>query len=69
MPAGRLLVALGVALVVIGLIVQAFPGLRPGRLPGDLSFSSGGLRVFIPIGTSIVLSILLTLALALFSRR
>lgn len=63
---GRLLVTFGVILVAIGLLVQVAPALRLGRLPGDLSFGGSGWRVYLPIGTSILLSVLLSLAFALF---
>ena len=62
---GRLLILLGVALIVIGAIVIALNrlGLPLGRLPGDLSYRGRNVTVFAPIGTSIVLSILLSLIL------
>ena len=69
MTLGRMLVALGVVLVIAGLIFEFAPALRPGRLPGDLSFSSGNVRVYVPLGTSLVLSIVLTLVLWFLSRR
>lgn len=70
MNAGRLLVGLGIAAIVVGLLIQYFPALRPGRLPGDLSFPLGqNGRVYLPIGTSILLSVLLTLVFALLNRR
>ena len=71
---GKMLVVLGLAIVVVGVIVM-LAGRVPffGSLPGDLSFERGGTRVYIPIVTSIVLSIVLTivlnLALGLFGRR
>jgi hypothetical protein len=64
---GRLIVAFGIVLVVLGLAIQFVPALRLGRLPGDLSFGGAGWRVYLPIGTSILLSIVLSLAFALFS--
>ena len=39
------------------------------RLPGDLTFGRGNLRVFVPIGTSILISVVLTILLNLFLRR
>lgn len=39
-----------------------------GRLPGDVSFGSGRWRVHLLIGTSILLSVLLTLGLHLLAR-
>jgi len=64
--AGRILLLLGVLLAVIGGGMMLF-----GRfhLPGDFTFRSGGLTLYIPIATSIILSILLTIALNLFFRQ
>jgi len=45
--------------------LQFAPALRLGRLPGDVSFGTGNWRVSVPIGTSIALSVALTLILAL----
>ncbi len=62
---GRLLILLGVVLIVVGLVVIGLGrlGLPLGRLPGDLSYRGRNVTVFAPIGTSIVLSILLSLLL------
>ena len=40
-----------------------------GRLPGDLSFEWGGARVYMPLATSILLSVVLTIILNLLLRR
>ena len=66
-PIARLLLALGIVLVVLALAWQFLPW-RPGRLPGDLSWGKGNVRVFLPCGTSVLLSVLLTLVLWLVSR-
>ncbi len=58
----------GAALLVLGLAVEYLP-LRLGRLPGDLSFGTGNVRFFLPLGTSLLISIVLTLLFALFQRR
>ena len=62
---GRILLLLGVLLVVIGGGLMFF-----GRfhLPGDITLRSGNTTVYIPIATSIVLSILLTVVLNLVLR-
>jgi hypothetical protein len=68
-PAARLLVLAGLALVALGLALWLVPGLGSlGRLPGDLRFERDGVRVYVPIASSILISIALTLALWLFSR-
>jgi hypothetical protein len=58
---GRLLVFAGVALLVVGLLLTFFGSSLPlGRLPGDFRWERGGTRVYIPIATGLLLSVLLT---------
>jgi hypothetical protein len=66
----RILIFLGLALVVIGGVVLLLgrAGLPIGRLPGDFRFQTDGFSCFLPIGTSILLSIILSVLLTLFSR-
>jgi hypothetical protein len=70
---GRFLVVVGLVLAGIGaLLVLAphVPGLdRLGRLPGDIFVQRGNVTIFVPIVTSLVLSILLTVVLNLIMRR
>ncbi len=67
MTPGRILIAAGIALLIVGILIELAPSLRLGRLPGDISFGGQNWRVYIPIGTSIVLSIILSLVFALLS--
>ena len=66
---GRLLMVLGAVLLAVGTLV-AFGGRVPwlGRLPGDFSFGGAQWKVYIPLGTSVVLSIVLTVILNLLLR-
>jgi Zn-dependent protease with chaperone function len=67
---GKLLIVLGVVLVVVGavfLFADRIPWL--GKLPGDIIFKRGRTTVYIPIVTMLVVSLLLTLILNLFSRK
>ena len=64
---------MGKTLVLIGLVTAALGGLMMlgvplGRLPGDLVFRRGHATVYVPIATSIVLSVLLTVVLAWLRR-
>lgn len=59
----------GVALVVIGLCLSFVKQLRIGALPGDFTWSDRNWQVSIPLGTSILISLLLTLVLNLVLRR
>ena len=69
---GRLLIAAGVVVAVIGLLLVVapqVPGLdRLGRLPGDIFVQRGNTTIFIPIVSSIVISVVLTVILNLFIR-
>ena len=71
---GRMLVILGVVLVAVGGLLWlggALGGKVPflGRLPGDIHVERGNWSFYFPLTTSILLSIVLTLVLALLSRR
>jgi Protein of unknown function (DUF2905) len=67
-----MLLVMGAVLAVIGLglvLAERFPGLRIGRLPGDIRVERGNFRFYFPLATSIVVSVLLTLVLWLLRRR
>jgi hypothetical protein len=69
---GRLLLVTAAVLAVLGLgliLAERFPGLRIGRLPGDIRVERGGFRFYFPLATSILASVVLTLLLWLFGRR
>ena len=67
---GRLLIGLGIVLLVAGglLLLLGRTGIPLGRLPGDISYRGKNLSVYFPLGTSILLSILLSLIFYLLSR-
>lgn len=69
---GRMLILFGAVLVLAGLfflLAERFPGLRIGRLPGDISIERDNFRFYFPLGTSILVSLILSLLLWLLSRR
>jgi hypothetical protein len=63
---GRMLLVFGILLAVIGGGLMLF-----GRfhLPGDITVKSGNVTVYIPIATSIVLSVVLTVVVNLLFRQ
>jgi hypothetical protein len=63
--AGALLVLLGMAL----LVRERFPGLRLGRLPGDIAVERGNFRFYFPLATSVLASIALSAIFWLCGRR
>jgi hypothetical protein len=66
----RLLVKLGLLLILAGGIVYVLDrfGIRAGHLPGDLAWRRKNVAVFFPLGTSLLLSIVLSLIFYLLSR-
>lgn len=66
---GKLLIGVGFGIIVLGVLLLAadrMPGLGHafswlGKLPGDLSFKRDNVSFYFPIGTSLVLSALLSL--------
>ena len=64
---------MGKALIVVGLVITAVGmlitfGFPLGRLPGDLLFRRGGVSIYLPVATSILVSLALTLAFSVFRR-
>ena len=66
---GRFLVVVGVLLVVVGTLAIAGIRLPFGRLPGDIMISGDRGGLYIPLGTMLVVSAVLTLLFSLFLRR
>jgi hypothetical protein len=66
---GRFLFVIGVLLVVIGGLAMAGIRLPFGRLPGDIAITGDRGGLFIPLGTMLLVSIVLTVLFNLFIRR
>jgi hypothetical protein len=64
----KVLILIGLALIVVGLLWLAGERLGLGRLPGDIVIERDGYRLYIPLMTSLVVSVVLSLLLWLFSR-
>jgi hypothetical protein len=70
---GKLLMLAGVVLLVAGALLTwgpALPGLSSlGRLPGDLRIERPGFRLYVPLTSSILVSVVLTLLLRWVARK
>jgi hypothetical protein len=66
---GRFLVVIGILLVVVGGLAMVGIRLPFGQLPGDIAITRDRGGLFIPLGTMLVISIVLTLLANLFLRR
>ncbi|HUU68848.1 MAG TPA: DUF2905 family protein [Planctomycetota bacterium] len=66
---GKMLIIAGIVIVAIGLLVT-FADRIPliGRLPGDIHIRRKGLVIWIPLASSLLLSLVLTLVLWLLNR-
>lgn len=69
-PLARLLIFGGIGLIVLGLLVQVVTSLLPGigRLPGDIVIERDNFKLYIPLGTMILFSIVASIALNLIAR-
>lgn len=65
---GLLVILGGVLIIVIGLLIYAGAFRWFGRLPGDIRYESGSVRVYIPIVSMLLISIALTLIFNLLRR-
>jgi hypothetical protein len=65
---GMLLVVVGLGVVVVGVLVSTGALSWFGRLPGDLRHDGGNARVFVPITSMIVVSVLLTIVVNVVGR-
>ena len=66
---GKILILLGIILIVLGGILVFLPKIPwLGRLPGDFFFKGEKVGFYFPLTTAILISLLLTLLLALFRR-
>ena len=64
----KLLIVLGAVLIAVGVAWTLGEKLGLGRLPGDFVFEVGNARVYLPVATSILISVALTLIFWLIGR-
>ena len=64
----RALIIFGIVLVAVGLLWPLISKLGLGRLPGDIVIERANFTLYIPIATSVVISIVITALLWLSNR-
>lgn len=64
----RLIIVLGVVLILIGVLWPWVSKLPLGRLPGDIIINRPSFRMYFPLTTMIICSLILSLILWLFRR-
>lgn len=60
---GKILILSGIFLVVFGVLFLIFEKIHFQRLPFDIYIKKNGFHFFFPIGTSIIISLILTIIL------
>ena len=68
MEVSRILIGLGLLLVLIGLLWPVLSKVGFGRLPGDIVIQRDGFSLHLPLATSILLSLILSLVLWVINR-
>ena len=64
----RMIILIGIILVVIGLVWMLAERRGLGRLPGDIVIEREGFRLYIPLMTMLIISIVLSLVMWLINR-
>lgn len=65
---GLLIAAIGVAVIVLGLLIYSGALSWFGRLPGDIRYEGRNSRVFIPITSMLLISLALSFMMYLLRR-
>ena len=67
---GKWIIAAGVLIVIAGILIYFFHDKMHwlGKLPGDIRIDNGNSKIFIPITTMLLLSLLLTIVVNLFKK-
>jgi hypothetical protein len=63
--AGKILLVVAAALALVGLVLLVLGKLGLGRLPGDILIRRDGVTIFIPLGSMLLLSVVLSLVVYL----
>lgn len=64
----KLLIGAGAVLILVGLLWLLGERLGLGRLPGDIVVDRGNFKIYIPLASSLLVSVILSLAFWLFGR-
>ena len=65
---GVLVIIVGIALILIGLLIYSGALSWFGRLPGDIRFGNGRTQIFVPLASMLIVSLVLSLLMWLLRR-
>ncbi len=66
---GKILLALGGLIILVGLLVLLLDKIGLGRLPGDIFIQRENFTFYFPVMTCIIISVILTIILSLLFKR
>jgi hypothetical protein len=66
---GRFLIIAGAIILALGILFVMTDKIPLGRLPGDIRFGPERFRVYIPVATCLLISLIVTLIVNFFSKR
>ena len=58
---GKIVIALGLMITFVGIVIFVLGKLGLGKMPGDMKFGNDNFKVYFPIGTCILISVIMTL--------
>ncbi len=64
----KLLIGAGIVLILVGLAWLVGERFGLGRLPGDIAIVRGNFRLYFPLATSLIVSVILSLVFWFFNR-
>jgi hypothetical protein len=64
----RFLIIFGIVLIVIGILWPLLTKIGLGKLPGDIVIERGRIRIYIPLATAVIVSLVLSAILSLAGR-
>jgi hypothetical protein len=66
---GRFLIIAGAIILALGILFVMTDKIPLGRLPGDIRFGTERFRIYIPLATCLLISLMVTLIVNFFSKR
>jgi hypothetical protein len=66
---GKLLIIVGIVCILAGLLIVYLPKTNfLGKLPGDIRIEKENFKIYFPITTSIILSVMISLLIFLYNK-
>jgi len=64
----KIIIIVGILLVIVGLLWPLLTKIPLGRLPGDIIVNRPTVKIFVPIATMVLVSIIISVLLWLFRK-